>query len=160
MNKKDKIEKVKTEYGVDPRELCDLKEAREMIERVSIYHKLKKAEDTIDSITWNDLEMDEVFHRVNHTRSYAGEQVLYHVLHGAINPTLGIGPNEIRLKELLQRLQHDVDEVIIALPNASYRRINAVIDTCEFMGVKTQIIPDYFNLVRGSKPAFVKLPEV
>ena len=39
---------------------------------------------------------------------------VYHVLHGAINPTLGIGPNEIRLKELLQRLQHDVDEVIIA----------------------------------------------
>lgn len=39
---------------------------------------------------------------------------VYHVLHGAINPTLGIGPSEIRLKELLQRLQHDVDEVIIA----------------------------------------------
>ncbi len=39
---------------------------------------------------------------------------VYHVLHGAINPSLGIGPNEIRLKELLQRLQHDVDEVIIA----------------------------------------------
>lgn len=39
---------------------------------------------------------------------------VYHVLHGAINPTLGIGPGEIRLKELLQRLQHDVDEVIIA----------------------------------------------
>lgn len=39
---------------------------------------------------------------------------VYHVLHGAINPSLGIGPADIRLKELLQRLQHDVDEVIIA----------------------------------------------
>ena len=39
---------------------------------------------------------------------------VYHVLHGAINPSLGIGPGEIRLKELLQRLQRDVDEVIIA----------------------------------------------
>ena len=45
------------------------------------------------------------------THRYDG---VYHVLHGAINPTLGIGPNEIRLKELLQRLQKDVDEVIIA----------------------------------------------
>ena len=45
------------------------------------------------------------------THRYDG---VYHVLHGAINPTLGIGPNEIRLKELLQRLQQDVDEVIIA----------------------------------------------
>lgn len=45
------------------------------------------------------------------THRYEG---VYHVLHGAINPALGIGPNEIRLKELLQRLQHDVGEVIIA----------------------------------------------
>ena len=38
----------------------------------------------------------------------------YHVLHGAISPMLGIGPNEIRLKELMLRLQGDIDEVIIA----------------------------------------------
>ncbi|MGN0369057.1 MAG: recombination mediator RecR [Butyrivibrio sp.] len=39
---------------------------------------------------------------------------VYHVLHGAISPMLGIGPNDIRIKELLVRLQEDVDEVIIA----------------------------------------------
>ena len=39
---------------------------------------------------------------------------VYHVLHGAISPMLGIGPGDIRLKELMQRLQGDVDEVIIA----------------------------------------------
>ena len=39
---------------------------------------------------------------------------VYHVLHGAISPMLGIGPNDIKLKELMQRLQQDVDEVIIA----------------------------------------------
>ncbi len=39
---------------------------------------------------------------------------VYHVLHGAISPLLGIGPDDIRLKELMQRLQGDVDEVIIA----------------------------------------------
>ena len=39
---------------------------------------------------------------------------VYHVLHGAISPMLGIGPGEIRLKELMQRLQGDVKEVIIA----------------------------------------------
>ena len=39
---------------------------------------------------------------------------VYHVLHGAISPMLGIGPNDIRLKELMTRLQGDVDEVIIA----------------------------------------------
>ena len=40
---------------------------------------------------------------------------VYHVLHGAISPMLGIGPDDIKLKELMQRLQNqDVDEVIIA----------------------------------------------
>ena len=39
---------------------------------------------------------------------------VYHVLQGAINSTLGIGPDDIRLKELMIRLQGDVEEVIIA----------------------------------------------
>ena len=41
-------------------------------------------------------------------------QGVYHVLHGAISPALGIGPNDIKLKELMHRLQKDVSEVIIA----------------------------------------------
>lgn len=45
------------------------------------------------------------------TGKYEG---VYHVLHGAISPMLGIGPNDIRLKELMVRLQEDVNEVIIA----------------------------------------------
>lgn len=39
---------------------------------------------------------------------------VYHVLHGAISPMLGIGPGDIKLKELMERLQGEVDEVIIA----------------------------------------------
>ena len=39
---------------------------------------------------------------------------VYHVLHGAISPMIGIGPGDIKLKELMQRLESDVDEVIIA----------------------------------------------
>ena len=45
------------------------------------------------------------------TGKYEG---VYHVLHGAISPMLGIGPGDIRLKELMQRLQGEVNEVIIA----------------------------------------------
>jgi len=46
------------------------------------------------------------------TNEYRG---LYHVLHGAISPMNGVGPNELRIKELLSRISHDVvDEVIIA----------------------------------------------
>ena len=46
------------------------------------------------------------------TGKYSG---VYHVLQGAISPMLGIGPNDIRLKELMARLQSDgIREVIIA----------------------------------------------
>ena len=46
------------------------------------------------------------------TGKYEG---VYHVLHGAISPMLGIGPNDIRLKELMARLgTEQVEEVIIA----------------------------------------------
>ncbi|MDD3796638.1 MAG: recombination mediator RecR [Lachnospiraceae bacterium] len=45
------------------------------------------------------------------TGKYEG---VYHVLHGAVSPLLGIGPGDIKLKELMQRLQGDVNEVIIA----------------------------------------------
>lgn len=45
------------------------------------------------------------------TGKYEG---VYHVLHGAISPMLGVGPGDIKLKELMERLQGDVEEVIIA----------------------------------------------
>ena len=44
------------------------------------------------------------------TGKYTG---VYHVLHGAISPMLGIGPGDIRLKELMKRLEGDITEVII-----------------------------------------------
>ncbi|MBO5056619.1 MAG: recombination protein RecR [Lachnospiraceae bacterium] len=45
------------------------------------------------------------------TGKYEG---VYHVLHGAISPMLGIGPGDIKLKELIKRLEGNVSEVIIA----------------------------------------------
>ncbi|MDF2522120.1 MAG: recombination protein RecR, partial [Clostridia bacterium] len=46
------------------------------------------------------------------TKEFKG---LYHVLHGAISPMEGIGPENIRIKELLTRLgEHDIQELILA----------------------------------------------
>jgi len=49
---------------------------------------------------------------LEHTKIYNG---LYHVLHGAISPTEGVGTDDIRIRELLNRLQGGtVDEAILA----------------------------------------------
>ena len=46
------------------------------------------------------------------TKQYQG---VYHILHGAISPMLGIGPSELKIKELLTRLSSDdIKEVILA----------------------------------------------
>jgi recombination protein RecR len=49
---------------------------------------------------------------IEKTRSYNG---VYHVLHGAISPLQGVGPEQLRIPSLLKRIEKgDVDEVIIA----------------------------------------------
>jgi len=48
---------------------------------------------------------------IEHTGIYRG---LYHVLHGAISPTEGIGANDVRIRELTARLNGAVREVILA----------------------------------------------
>lgn len=48
---------------------------------------------------------------LEHMRGYKG---LYHVLHGALSPIDGIGPSDIRIAELLERIKDGVSEVILA----------------------------------------------
>jgi recombination protein RecR len=49
---------------------------------------------------------------IERTREYKG---LYHVLHGALSPIRGIGPDQLKIKSLLERLRSgDVEEIILA----------------------------------------------
>ncbi len=48
---------------------------------------------------------------IEKTGSYRGR---YHVLHGALSPLDGVGPEDLRIKELLSRLNGEVREVILA----------------------------------------------
>jgi recombination protein RecR len=60
------------------------------------------------------LIVEEPFNLVTieKTREYKG---LYHVLHGALSPIRGIGPDELKIKNLLERLRSgDVEEIILA----------------------------------------------
>ena len=53
---------------------------RSRMDEIRIYHKelsKENEENMIDAVTWDDLEMDEVFLRVNNTKCFIGEQVLY-----------------------------------------------------------------------------------
>jgi recombination protein RecR len=56
-------------------------------------------------------EPGDVF-AIEKTNEFKGK---YHVLHGIISPLDGIGPEDIKVKELLMRLGSNVEEVILAL---------------------------------------------
>jgi len=49
---------------------------------------------------------------IERTRAYDG---MYHVLHGAISPLEGVGPEDLKIAELMQRLRrHPAEEIILA----------------------------------------------
>lgn len=56
-------------------------------------------------------EPGDVF-AIERTNEFRG---VYHVLHGIISPLDGIGPDDIKVKELLGRLKDDIDEIILAV---------------------------------------------
>ncbi len=57
------------------------------------------------------VEDNKALEAIEETHEYSGK---YHVLHGVISPVDGIGPEELKIKELLARLDENVKEVIIA----------------------------------------------
>lgn len=56
------------------------------------------------------VEDNKALEAIEETREYKGK---YHVIHGVISPVDGIGPEQLKIKELLSRLS-EVKEVIIA----------------------------------------------
>lgn len=48
---------------------------------IKYYHNRTASENDIDDITWNDLDMNSVYEKLNHTRTSVGEEYLYSLLH-------------------------------------------------------------------------------
>ena len=76
---------VNRRFGKNPLESVDAQRCRDRLEQIRILHDTFYASDeenayAVDDVTWTDLEMDEVFLRINQTGSYIGEQVLYKIL--------------------------------------------------------------------------------
>lgn len=70
------IKSLYRDYG----KLPDKEYSRDRYERIASYFKEHKEEGQLDDITWNDLNMDEIFKRMNYTLSASGEEYLYYTL--------------------------------------------------------------------------------
>ena len=96
-----------------------ISEARENIHYCKICCTL--TDDEVCPICSNEKRDHHTIMVVENTRDLAAYEKtgkyegVYHVLHGAISPMLGVGPGDIKLTELMQRLQtEDISEVIVA----------------------------------------------
>ena len=69
------------------------------------------ADDTRDGSTLIVVEDNKALEAIEKAHEYRGK---YHVLHGVISPVDGIGPDRLKIKELIARLDGSVKEVIIA----------------------------------------------
>lgn len=67
---------INNKYGTK----LDIEDARYKMEGVSSYFENQKLKNFIDNITWNDLNMDDVYKTINNTQSSAGRDVLYTML--------------------------------------------------------------------------------
>lgn len=68
------------EFDMSPDEYMNIDFARDRLDKIKLYYNdcmEHENIDTIDEVTWNDLNMDDMYLMLNHTRSFVGEQVLY-----------------------------------------------------------------------------------
>ena len=93
-NARDNVKFCKTCFTLTDQEICPICASNKRNKKI-----IMVVEDTRDLVAYEKVG------------KYEG---VYHVLNGTMNPMQGIGPNDIRLKELFERLEGDVDEVIIA----------------------------------------------
>jgi recombination protein RecR len=73
---------------------------------------------------------------VEKTRSYNG---VYHVLHGTLSPIGGVGPEQLRIANLLTRLTGEVDEVILATSPTTEGEATAVYISAEIHKLKLTV---------------------
>ena len=84
VEKKRTVEKLRKSFTenfgkANTRELKD-----EELERISHYCKDRMTEDSIDELTWNDLDMDLVYEQMAYTRTSPGDDYLYYVLRNPV----------------------------------------------------------------------------
>jgi recombination protein RecR len=73
---------------------------------------------------------------VEKTRSFNG---VYHVLHGTLSPIGGVGPEQLRIANLLTRLTGEVDEVILATSPTTEGEATAVYISAEIHKLKLPV---------------------
>lgn len=121
---------LKQRWGTIP----DREYTQEELESISHYAKRNEGEQfMIDDITWNDLQMDEIFIRVNNTLSSCGEDVLYQIL---------------RQPQMDQNVLDERERLIAYFQNHEEERIQVLTRVNEVKKIWKMSIADYIDALK------------
>lgn len=145
---------LREDYGKLPEKEYSL----ERYAKISSYYKKHMADNQIDDITWNDLNMDEIFKRMNYTFSASGEEYLYYTLRST-----GRTAEELaHLEEVVSFFQeHEEERVKIQflmnqLGHTGKYSLYDYIDNLDYLGERSNKKHIFFNLL--FLPLLVLLP--
>ncbi|MDF2588275.1 MAG: mismatch repair protein MutS domain protein [Anaerocolumna sp.] len=132
------IQKLKREWGQIPEEEYTPEELKSL---TSYYRSIKDELHDVDDITWNDIDMDQVFMLINNTSSAIGEEYLYSILR-----KLQYDEKELlernRLIEFFQNNPEKRLELQIALKSMGKLRnvsVHEYINRLDFLGAESSL---------------------
>lgn len=132
-------------YGSIPKKEYSL----ERYQRIASYYNRHKREGQLDDITWNDLNMDEIFKRMNYTFSASGEEYLYYTLRNTVN-----SKEELEhLEEIVNYFREHADErvkVQFLMSQLGYTgkfSLYDYIDQLDYLGKRTNSKHYLFNFL-------------
>ena len=67
------------------------------LERISYYAKYRESEQTVDDLTWNDLDMDLIYQQMAYTQSSLGDDYLYYLLKNPVKDETVLGEREKKI---------------------------------------------------------------
>lgn len=114
-------ENLKKNFGEIPTSESNLESAQEYFEQIS---KDIPKENLIDMLTWNDLDMDSVFQRINCCNCSAGEEVLFETPH-TVSDTQALSDFE----ELMEEFNNEDKrmDVQMAICSSGFLNYNGII---------------------------------
>ena len=109
-NRKKMRNRIRSQFGAIPNREFDKEDVKRLMDS-------EKTTYDIDDITWNDLDMDKVYARINNCNSFVGEQILYRRLHSVKYDSQEVEDRENLIKEFVanEKLREDVQVTLGSL---------------------------------------------
>lgn len=98
-NEKRFVENLYKKYGVLPERKY---RADELNDHISMYYKKHEEDGQIDDITWNDLNLDEIYQKMNYSHSAAGDEYLYYRLRTPVKEAKELEEFEKKIQYFMQ----------------------------------------------------------